>query len=131
MSGQRGRVTIRTRDLREVAVPVEIASDDETRTLGLMFRKSMPETAGMIFVFPRPARQSFWMRNTFIPLDMIFADASGLIVGIVENAEPRTLTPRAVEAESIYVLEVNGGWCARHRVEAGDRLRLEGDFHVR
>jgi uncharacterized membrane protein (UPF0127 family) len=127
---QRGQVTVTTRDGRELRVAVEVASNDQERGRGLMFRTSMPELAGMFFVFPEDGIQSFWMKNTYLPLDMIFVDSGGRIVGIVENAEPRTLTSRSVDAASRYVLEVNGGWATRHGVRRGDRVRLEGMYDL-
>jgi uncharacterized membrane protein (UPF0127 family) len=131
MLPQRGKVHVTTRDGRELQLDVEIASDDLTRARGLMFRRSLPEMAGMIFVFPTEQRQSFWMKNTLIPLDMLFIDSAGRVVGIVENAEPMTITSRAVEAASKFVLEVNGGWCSRHGVEPGAVVRLEGMYDLR
>lgn len=127
---QRGVVHLVTRDGRELRVEVEIASNDPDRSRGLMFRKSMPEGAGMVFVFPEELPRSFWMKNTLLPLDMIFAAADGTIVGIVENTEPLTTTSRRVEGESKYVLEVNGGWASRHGVAAGDRIRIEGMYEL-
>ena len=91
-----------------------------------MFRKQMDEAAGMIFVFKAPEHQEFWMKNTIIPLDMIFADSDGKIIGIVRNAEPFSEAIDAVDGDSQYVLEVNGGFCERHGVRPGDRLRFEG-----
>jgi uncharacterized membrane protein (UPF0127 family) len=79
----------------------------------------------MLFLFADTAERSFWMKSTLIPLDMVFVDEGGTIVGIVERAEPRTLTPRTVGKPSRYVLEVNGGWAASHGVRAGDRVRFE------
>ncbi|MGC1676190.1 MAG: DUF192 domain-containing protein [Candidatus Binataceae bacterium] len=112
---------------KEVArVRVEVADTASERETGLMYRSHLDEDAGMIFVFREPSRLSFWMKNTEIPLDMIFADADGKIVGIVANAAPYTLTPRAVDADASYVLEVNGGFAARHHVAAGDKLIFSG-----
>jgi uncharacterized membrane protein (UPF0127 family) len=105
---------------------VEVADTIAGRETGLMYRSHLDEDAGMIFVFATPERQNFWMKNTEIPLDMIFADASGKIVGIVANAAPYTLTPRAVDEDASYVLEVNGGFAARHHVAAGDKLVFSG-----
>jgi uncharacterized protein len=109
-------------------VRVEVARTEVTRARGLMNRTDLAEDAGMLFVFPETERQSFWMKNTFIPLDMIFIDDAGRVVGIVEQAEPRSTAPRGVEAPSRYVLEVNGGWAARHGVRPGDQVRFEGVF---
>ena|SRR5208282_1642088 len=107
-------------------VAVEIADSTAKRETGLMYRDHLGEGSGMIFLFPAPNRLDFWMKNTEIPLDMIFADANGRIVGIVANAEPYTETPRGVDADSEYVLEVNGGFAARHHVAPGDKMVFQG-----
>jgi uncharacterized membrane protein (UPF0127 family) len=105
-------------------VKVEIVNTPSTREFGLMYRKQLNENAGMIFVFPAPDHLSFWMKNTVIPLDMIFADAHRKIVGIVENAEPFSERPLSVDGDSLYVLEVNGGFSQRHHVHAGDKMKF-------
>lgn len=107
-------------------VKVEIADTPAARELGLMYRNQLNEDAGMIFVFPAPDRLSFWMKNTEMPLDMIFADAAGKIVGIVENAEPFSEKSLGVGADSLYVLEVNGGFAQRHHVTPGATLKFSG-----
>ena len=107
-----------------VPVQVEVARSDAQRMRGLMFRREMPETAGMIFLFPNATHQTFWMRNTLIPLDMIFIKPDRTILGIYRNAVPETDDPRDVPGESQYVLEVNGGFCQRHNVNAGDRVEF-------
>jgi len=111
---------------QRAAVEVELADTEAERETGLMYRQNLGEDSGMLFVFGSPRRLSFWMKNTEIPLDMIFADRDGRIVGIVENAEPYTESPRAVNADSEYVLEVNGGFAARHKVKNGDHLVFRG-----
>lgn len=111
---------------RRALVNVEIANTPAARELGLMYRKHLDADAGMIFIFPAPDRLSFWMKNTEIPLDMIFADGAGKIVGIVENAEPFSEKPLGVGGDSLYVLEVNGGFAQRHQVTPGDRLQFSG-----
>jgi uncharacterized membrane protein (UPF0127 family) len=90
-----------------------------------MNRAKLDPSAGMIFVFAGESQQTFWMKNTLIPLDMIFIAADRHIVGIVENAEPLTLTPRRVAGRSQYVLEVNGGFSAAHHIQAGSLVRIE------
>jgi uncharacterized membrane protein (UPF0127 family) len=111
---------------RRAIIKVEIANTPGERELGLMYRKHLDENAGMIFLFAHPDHLSFWMKNTEIPLDMIFADQSTKIVGIVENAEPYSETPVGVDGDSLYVLEVNGGFARRHDIRAGDRFRFIG-----
>ena len=108
------------------AVSVEIADTFASREYGLMFRKHLDEDAGMIFVFKAPRHQQFWMKNTIIPLDMIFADGNGKIIGVVSKAEPFSEAIDAVDGDSQYVLEVNGGFCERHGVKGGDTLRFVG-----
>ena len=111
---------------RRVVVSVEIADTAATREYGLMYRKQLDEDAGMIFVFKTSQHLEFWMKNTVIPLDMIFADSTGKIIGIVRKAVPFSEGIDSVDGDSQYVLEVNGGFCDRHGVKAGDRLRFEG-----
>jgi uncharacterized membrane protein (UPF0127 family) len=108
------------------AVTVELARTDAERAMGLMHRRALAEDAGMLFVFRESDDHSFWMRNTLIPLDMIFIGEDGRVVGVIERAEPLTLTQRSIGKPSRYVLEVNGGWCAKRGVRAGDRVRFEG-----
>lgn len=91
-----------------------------------MFREHMDEDAGMLFLFDKMEVQSFWMKNTRLPLDMLFLDESGTIVGIVENAEPLSLTSRSVGLPSRYVLELNGGTSRRLGIEAGQKARFLG-----
>ena len=121
----RPRVVVETSSGAHPAVEVELARTEPERRKGLMDRASLPEDAGMLFIFDASSVQSFWMKNTLIPLDMIFVDEGGRIVGVVERAAPQTLTPRSVGAPSRYVLEVNGGWSKAHGVRAGDRVRFE------
>jgi uncharacterized protein len=107
-------------------VTVEVASTGPQRELGLMYRKHLDDNAGMIFVFAKAAPQNFWMHNTPIPLDMIFADATGRVIGIVANAEPFNDKVLGVNGSSQYVLEVNGGFCAKNGIKAGDKMDFSG-----
>jgi uncharacterized membrane protein (UPF0127 family) len=111
---------------KRAAVKVEIADTPDARELGLMYRNHLDEDAGMLFVFPSPSDTHFWMKNTVIPLDMIFADAHGKVVGIVANARPYSEAMVGGFDGTLYVLEVNGGYAARHRIVAGDRLEFRG-----
>jgi uncharacterized membrane protein (UPF0127 family) len=108
-----------------VTVHVEVARTEEQRQKGLMFRKRMEQEAGMLFLFEHPQRLTFWMRNTYIPLDMIFIAASMRIQGVVENAEPLTDASRSVEGESQYVLEVNAGLSRRYGLTKGTVVRFD------
>jgi hypothetical protein len=110
---------------RKVTFHVEVARSEPEREKGLMFRDHLAPDAGMIFLFDRPSVQAFWMKNTLIPLDMIFIDADRWVVGIVANAEPLTLTTRTVGVPSQYVLEIGGGLASRLGIRNGARV----DFH--
>jgi uncharacterized membrane protein (UPF0127 family) len=91
-----------------------------------MYRDHLDRDAGMLFIFPVANELKFWMEHTEISLDMIFADPSGVVVGIVANAKPYSEQPVGPDAPALYVLEVNGGFCARHDVRAGDRISFVG-----
>jgi uncharacterized membrane protein (UPF0127 family) len=108
------------------AVDVEVAATDPMRERGLMWRKTLPEGKGMLFIFPTEQDHSFWMRNTLIPLDMIFIDGKQSIVGMAENAQPGSLASHSVGVPSKYVLEVPGGWCQKVGIRAGTRVAIQG-----
>src|SRR5215510_5035756 len=110
----------------DVAVEVEIVSTQAQIERGLMFREHLPPDQGMLFLMKEEREWPFWMRNTLIPLDMIFIASDKTIAGIVENAEPRTDTLRQVAKPSLYVLEVNGGFSAAHKLTAGAKVQFEG-----
>jgi uncharacterized protein len=102
---------------------VEVADSDAERSQGLMFRQSMPASAGMLFVYDNPRRASFWMENTLIPLDMVFADETGTVTHIHENAIPRDRTPIDGGTGVQFVLEINGGLARRLGITEGAALR--------
>ena len=106
-------------------VQVELADTEAKRERGLMFRKELPEGRGMLFLFDEEGEHSFWMKDTLIPLDLIFVDSSGRVTGIVARARPLTLEPRS-GGPSRMVLEVPGGWAASRGVRVGDRMIVEG-----
>jgi uncharacterized membrane protein (UPF0127 family) len=105
---------------------VEVAATEDARTRGLMWRTELAEGKGMLFAFRDVSVKNFWMKNTLIALDMAFISADGTVVGIVSNAEPRTLTSRSVAAPSKYVLEVPGGWMDKIGVSPGSKVELQG-----
>ena len=107
------------------AVDAEVAATEEMTTRGLMWRTQLPDGKGMLFIFPDEKVRSFWMRNTLIPLDMIFISQAKRIVGIVAQAAPRTLTSRSVGVPSKYVLEVPGGWSEKSGIESGSQVEIE------
>jgi uncharacterized membrane protein (UPF0127 family) len=100
-------------------VTAELARSKDELATGLMNREKLEADAGMLFVFPKSAVWPFWMKDTRIPLDMIFMDENGRVLGVVERATPMSLEHRTVEAPSRYVLEVNGGWAQAHGIAAG------------
>jgi uncharacterized membrane protein (UPF0127 family) len=109
----------------DVAVTVEVVSTPARIERGLMFRQHLPPDDGMLFLLNVEKDWTFWMRNTLIPLDMLFIKRDLTVAGIVENATPKTETIRKVGIPSFYVLEVNGGWAAKHHVTAGAKVRFE------
>ncbi len=111
---------------RTIRLDAEVVRSDEDRARGLMFRKTMADRQGMLFIFPTQQVQHFWMKNTYISLDMIFINEAMKVVGIVHSAEPMTETRRAVDAPSRYVLEVKGGFCKREGVGEGAVVKFEG-----
>jgi uncharacterized protein len=119
------QVVLETASGARHVVRVELARTDPERARGLMFREHLDADAGMLFLFEESEDHGFWMKNTLIPLDMIFIADDGRVAGIVERAEPRTTTLRSAGSASRYVLEVNGGWYAAHGVARGARVRFE------
>lgn len=102
---------------------VEVADDPQERSLGLMNRDTLPRSAGMLFVYERPQRATFWMKNTLIPLDMIFMDESGIVTHVHENAVPLDLTGIEGGEGVRFVLEINGGLAGRLGIVDGSELR--------
>lgn len=101
---------------------VEVAETPTQMEQGLMFRRSLPENAGMLFDFKQPTMATMWMRNTLIPLDMLFVDVQGRIVNIHERAVPESDNVIAAAAPVRYVIELNGGTAARLGIAPGDQV---------
>ncbi|MEM6491912.1 MAG: DUF192 domain-containing protein [Pseudomonadota bacterium] len=115
-----------------VVLTVELADSRAQQRQGLMFRRSLPEDAGMLFDYRTPRTIQMWMRNTFIPLDMIFIGVDGRVVDIAERATPLSEEIIASRAKARAVLEVNGGAANRWGVAIGDRVvtpRFGGEAH--
>ena len=108
----------------EQHVKVEIARSDPERQRGLMYRQKLDGGRGMIFLFEHPEPLKFWMKNTYIPLDMIFIGADKHVVYVEENAEPLTLQSRGPDEDTQFVLEVPGGWSRAHGVERGVAVKF-------
>ena len=109
-------------DKGPVRFRVAIADDEEERSRGLMFRKELAEGRGMLFDFKQEQEVGFWMRNTYIPLDMIFIAADGRIINIAQNTKPYSLDPVPSAAPALAVLEIGGGLSAELGIEPGDRV---------
>lgn len=101
---------------------VEVMRTAEEKARGLMFRQFMPEDRGMLFDFEREQSVSMWMRNTYIPLDMLFIRTDGTVHHIHERAQPLDETPISSRGDVRFVLEINGGIAAKLGLKAGDRV---------
>ena len=113
-----------------IKINAEIADDNDERATGLMFREKLNENEGMLFVFESEGYQTFWMKNTLIPLDMIFIGNDFKIVDI-KNAKPCKENPCALyksSKPSRYVLEVNSGFSARNNIKTGDKTILNKKY---
>jgi uncharacterized membrane protein (UPF0127 family) len=120
---RRGKVTVPEAKGSPV-IDVEIADTPETEQRGLMYRTKLGREQGMIFVWPREARRTFWMHNTCLPLDMLFLAKDGTIVGLLEQVPVLNDRPREGRCPAAYVLEVNAGWSRSHGVKPGMKLDL-------
>ncbi len=105
---------------------VEVADTYDERAQGLMMRESMPRSAGMIFIYEQNQPASFWMKNTLIPLDMLFADENGVIQHIHHEAIPLDATPIFGGNQVRYVLEINGGMAKTMGITVGSEMRHPG-----
>lgn len=113
---------IKKKDGSVVCVSVELARTQSQRQLGLMYRRHLADDEGMLFFFDKEKKQAFTMKNTYIPLDIIFIGRDRRIVGWVENAAPLTEGPYGIDRASNYVLEVNGFFCRENNIAAGDTV---------
>lgn len=106
-------------------IDIEIAENDLDRAQGLMWRKSLESSQGMLFIMDSMEEQSFWMLNTYIPLDIIFADDRLKIVKIRSHAAPQSLDPVTSELPAQYVVEVNAGFCEEFGIKEGDQIKFQ------
>ncbi len=106
-------------DWGSAAFTVRIADDFAERARGLMYAESLPRGEGMLFLYDRPQPVSFWMKNTLVPLDLLFMDETGRVVRVHENAAPGDTTSIPSGAEVVAVLEINGGLAAQYGVTTG------------
>ncbi len=115
-------ITIITHDGKRHVFHVEMARTPEQQTVGLMFRKSLPDDGGMLFDWGSPRESQMWMRNTLIPLDMVFINEDGSIRRIVENTVPQSLAVIASHGPVRATLELKGGITEKEGIEVGDRV---------
>lgn len=118
----RSTLEIVTSDGRRLPFSIELARDDTQRGMGLMFRQKLAADSGMLFDFQTDQEVSMWMKNTFIPLDMLFVRADGIIQRIAERTVPQSLEIIPSQGKVRAVLEVNGGTVARLHIHPGDRV---------
>jgi len=119
------KVVLAGADGEQHVVTVEVVRSGKELERGLMFRRHLDPDAGMLFLMGEEDVHTFWMKNTLIPLDMIFIQKDKVVAGVFENAPPETLELRFVDKPSFYVLEVNGGWSRAHGVGEGTKVRFE------
>jgi len=106
-------------------IDIEIADDDTQTTQGLMYRRSMKQNRGMLFIFPDEEERSFWMKNTFLSLDIMYLNANKDIVSIIENAPPKSEESIWSEVPAKYVVEVNAGFVAQYQIKVGDKMTFK------
>ncbi|GAA4280903.1 DUF192 domain-containing protein [Gaetbulibacter aestuarii] len=122
-----GTLTIFKKDSTTIPLEIEIADTEFDRETGLMYRNTMKNDRGMLFVFQDEAPRYFYMKNTEIPLDIIYLDANQKIVSIQKNAEPFNEGSLPSEGPAKYVLEVNGGLSDVWKLSAGDSIAFKKD----
>lgn len=104
------------------SVDIEIADNEARRTQGLMYRDSMADNQAMLFIFPNEEERSFWMKNTILPLDIIYLNAKDQIITVQRNTVPYSEESVPSNGPAKYVVEVNAGFCDRHSIKAGDHI---------
>jgi uncharacterized membrane protein (UPF0127 family) len=107
-----------------VSFSVEVADNEDKRAHGLMFRRSLKPDEGMIFLFDREEAITMWMKNTFIPLDMVFIGKDRRVIDIARNTEPFSTDIIGPKQPALWVLEINGGAAAKAGIERGDLVDL-------
>ncbi len=127
-SGELRRCVVKLHDTNgvEIKLNVEIAANKRDREKGLMFRTSLPQNSGMLFIFENEQRLSFWMKNTYIPLDIAFIDSQGIIKDIYQMTPLDTSVFYNSSTVVKYALEVNQKWFAGNRVTVGSKIGLNG-----
>ena len=125
LAGEKGTIVFKT-ETGEHSFDIEEMTTMAERAKGLMFRRSLPEKSGMLFVYDRPQAATMWMKNTYIPLDMVFIAEGGEVHRIEANTEPFSTAIISSEGDIIAVLELNAGEAARIGLKRGDRAIYPG-----
>ncbi len=121
-SGSSGLVQL---SLGPKTIEIELAIERSEQTRGLMYRRSMPADQGMLFVYQKPTRMSFWMRNTYIPLDIGFFTSDGVLREI-RKMYPHDENPvKSIREDILYALEMNQGWFQKNGIKPGESFDLE------
>jgi len=123
----RGTLIIESDDGMRHELAIYLAIQPEQQRRGLMFVRKMPQNIGMLFVYEDVGFHSMWMKNTYIPLDMIFAKADGSVSSIIHDTQPLSLTPQGSIEEVSYVLELNAGAARRLNIGRKSRIIWDGD----
>jgi uncharacterized membrane protein (UPF0127 family) len=119
-----GEVTFLSGGKKIKKIDVEIAENEAEHAKGLMYRSYMPDSVGMLFIFQTVQPQSFWMKNTHIPLDIIYVGPDKKIISIQKNARPFSEENLPSYGDVQYVVEVNGGYTDLHGIKAGDSIQF-------
>jgi uncharacterized membrane protein (UPF0127 family) len=118
----RASMTIQCADGKKFPFDIEVATTPEQETYGLMFRRSLPRDAGMLFLWPEDRMVIMWMKNTFISLDMLYVGSNGVITKIITSAEPLSLMPLSSDVPVRAVIEINAGETVRRGLKPGDKV---------
>jgi uncharacterized membrane protein (UPF0127 family) len=105
-----------------IPLTLEIADTQEQRLQGLQYRKTLEKNHGMLFLFEQEQDIAMWMANTFVPLDMLFLNRQGEVVGVIEHTTPESRTPLTIHRPSYAVLEMGAGFVQEHAIRLGDKL---------
>ena len=125
---QEGKKSLLPLTIKGKTIKVEVARTEKEKERGLMFRERMGKNEGMLFVYEREERLSFWMKNTRLPLSIAFIDKGGRIVDI-QDMEPFSLETHTSAHPATYALEMNRGWFAREGIKVGDFVKIPSTVH--
>lgn len=113
---------------RSPEIMAEVVATPSEREQGLMYRRDLAELSGMLFIFPVEEVRQFWMKNTYLELDIIFVNEALRVVSIAERATPHTTVHRVSDQPAKYVLEVGGGQCKKWGITAGSKMVVQGSL---